>query len=113
MKSEFDSFNDACFSEARGVFGEVSFTILNRPYSGVLNEFQASRTQDIDGIMVAIDATFVCGLEQFEDLTKPLEKTLSGLHLETDGKRYRIETATVDSISVTLALSTASANSRS
>lgn len=101
----FDKFNQSCLNEASDVFGEESFSIDGIMLSGILNEYQASRTIEVDGIIIPIEATLVCKRSKFLSFGQPLEKKLAGKAVLMDGKKYQVETATVDKTSITLALS--------
>jgi hypothetical protein len=100
----FDAFNEQCFSDAEFMFGVTSWTMDGKAYNGILNEFEGDHDLEMDGMMIGVNATLVCGKAQFRMITKPVHKTMQNKTVTIDGINYTVTRATVDSASVTLGL---------
>lgn len=86
------------------MFGVTSWTMDGKAYNGILNEFEGDHEMELDGMMIGVNATLVCGKGQFRMITKPVHKTLQNKTVTIDGIGYIVTRATVDSASVTLGL---------
>jgi len=104
--SAFDDFNDYGFDEAASVFGVDSFTIggIATTFEGVLNEFGAEKQVDFGGLTGTYTATIIAEIDQFDDVTGPLERTLDGRTLVVDGRIFKINRCLLDDSTLTIGL---------
>jgi len=90
--------------EASGVFGETSWTMDGKAYSGVLNEYEGEQEVELDGMLASYSATLVCSKGQFVRLTKPLQSTFRNKTIAIESVNYKVARVAVDSSSVTIGL---------
>lgn len=104
--SDFDDFNDASLADAADIIGRESFTItgIAGSFDGILNEFASDKSLTLGGITSEYTATLVCELDQFDDISGSLERTLDGRKLTISGRDYKINRVLLDLSSITLGL---------
>lgn len=104
--SAFNDFHRSAFAESADIFGTEDFSIAGvvGSFTGVLNEFAAERDLMLGGKSGTYTATLTCDLDQFDDLTGPLERTLDGKRLTIAGRSFKIDRVTLDEATVTLGL---------
>ena len=104
--SAFDNFNNDCFFDSLGTFGESSFVLDGKTYFGVHNAHDFSRDATNDGLGDIATSTMVCRIRQFGcGNIGELERSMYGKNITIQGRPYRVENASLDSISLTLYLS--------
>lgn len=102
--SAFEDMIAAGMGEAEDVFGNTTFTLDAKAYTGILNEYEGEQEVELDGVLGNYNATLVCQKPQFRFVAKPLQKTLHEKVITLDGLTYVVSRAAVDSNSVTLGL---------
>ena len=102
----FDEFTSQALADSGDIIGTESFTIagLAGTFFGILNEFSAAREIDLGGKVGTYTATLVCTLEQFDEVSGPLDRALEGKRCTIDSRAYKIDRVAVDSSSITLGL---------
>lgn len=104
MPSAFDDFIQSAFSEAAQVLGQVSFTLEGKTVLAILNEFTAEQTLDLGGISGTYTATLTGDRRQLAHITSPIERTLYGIVITIDGRKFKITRAALDGGTFTLGL---------
>lgn len=104
MISEFEIFSQAGFTEAADIIGQVSCTIEGKPVYGILNEFTAEQVLEIGGIAGTYTATLTGDKRELAHITSPIERTLYGLVITLESRKFKITRCALDSVSFTLGL---------
>jgi hypothetical protein len=104
--SLFDEFSSSAFSQAGSIIGVESFTLtgIDDEFTGILNEYESNKQLDVGGIMAEYTATITCELDQFDDLDGPLERWIDGRVVNIAGRRFKVVTTRLDTVSLTIML---------
>ena len=104
--TEFDEFTAEALVESGDIIGRETFTItgLTGNFAGILNEFTAARDIEVGGTRGTYAATVICELEEFDDVTGPLDRTVEGKRAVFGSRTFKIERIALDSSSITLGL---------
>lgn len=95
--------------QATDTIGEVAVTITGVSGSplAIIDQFSAERELEMGGFVGTYDARAVVRLTFLSGVTAPIERTLEGKTLTTDGRTFRIDTVELDTVTATLGLKNA------
>ena len=104
--TDFDEFTAEALTDSGDIIGRETFTIpgLAGEFRGILNEFTATRDIELAGAKGTYTATVVCELDEFDDITGPLDRSIEGKRAVFDSRTFKIERVALDSSSITLGL---------
>lgn len=104
--TDFDEFTAEALTDSGDIIGRETFTIpgLTGEFHGILNEFTATRDIELAGAKGTYTATVVCELDEFDDITGPLDRSIDGKRAVFDSRTFKIERVALDSSSITLGL---------
>lgn len=104
--TDFDDFTSEALADSGDIIGRETFTIpgFAGEFHGILNEFTATRDIEVGGKVGTYTATVVCELEEFDDITGPLDRSIEGKRAVFDSRTFKIERVALDSSSITLGL---------
>lgn len=103
--SAFEDFNEHCFEEAGDIFGMVTITIEGHTYPAILDQFSATKEQDIGGIVISCDALCMVKASLVAaDFAAPLEVTLDKKRVTIGSRTFRIVSPVIDELTLNLAL---------
>ena len=103
--SAFTDFATQGFDEALDVIGRTEVTISGHTYDAILDQFTSAKELDVGGFVGEFDAVVMMAAADLSgDFAAPIDKTVVGLTLSVASRTYRIEKATMDELTLTLAL---------
>lgn len=103
--SAFTDFLAAGFDESGEIFGMTEVTIDGHPFFALLDQYSASKEVVVGGMMGLYDGTCMIKASLLaEHFSAPLEKTLAKKKLTAGTRVFRIDRASEDELTLTLAL---------